>query len=91
MRTPGLFNDTRALIGVDQTGLAADAAVFCRGIARHSEQDQRAGTEPPRVHPRVNPLGELPVMEHKQKQTTKPQSPEFHEGAVRLPMEHRDE
>ena len=30
-------------------------------------------------------------MEHKQKKTSKPYSPEFRERAVRLAMEHRDE
>ena len=30
-------------------------------------------------------------MEHKQKKTTKPYSPEFRERAVRLLLEHRDE
>jgi transposase len=42
--------------------------------------------------PEGKTLGELPVMEDKQKKKiTKPYSPEFRERAVRLLMEHRDE
>lgn len=36
-------------------------------------------------------LGELPIMEHTKKKTSKPHSPEFSESALGLMMEHRDE